>query len=520
MNSTHHSGSFGPKLWTFLKILNVRLRFILLMVIVGLIAAHWDTIAAHWERWTRPQRQAAEAETAIEYYCPMHPSVIRAEQGNCPICGMPLVKRAKGEKPELPEGVVGRVQLSPNRIQLAGIATAEVGYRSLSGTIRTLGTIEVDERRVAHISARVAGRIEKLHVNFTGERVAAGAPLAEIYSPDLVSTQQEYLLAQRTLERVKAGGVAQAIADAEGVLAATRERLILWGIDEGQIEELTRQGTPLLRMTILSPIGGIVTQKEIMEGQYVMEGTGLYTVADLSNVWMTAFVYESDIERVAVGQGVQVTTRALPGRVFDGKVSFVWPSLDAATRTLKLRIDIANPQLELKPGMYGDAVVEAGAAAGGSQASMAGAGREGQASAAATPPSAERYICPMDPEVVSDRPGSCPICGMFLEKVAAAPQAGVLAIPESAVIDTGTRKVVYLEREPGIFDAIEVDLGAPADGFYPVLKGLSPGDRIVMQGAFLVDAELRLNPGAAGSYFGASGGPSATGGAGAEGHQH
>jgi Cu(I)/Ag(I) efflux system membrane fusion protein len=479
----------------------VRLRFIFLMVIVGLIAAHWDTIAAHWERWTRPQRQAAEAQAEIEYYCPMHPSVIRAESGNCPICGMPLVKRAKGEKPELPEGVVGRVQLSPNRIQLAGIATAEVGYRSLSRTIRTLGTIEVDERRVAHISARVAGRIEKLQVNFTGERVAAGAPLAEIYSPDLVSTQQEYLLAQRTLERVKAGGVAQAVADAEGVLAATRERLILWGIDEGQIDQLARQQTPLLRMTIHSPIGGIVTLKEVMEGQYVMEGTGLYTVADLSNVWMTAFVYESDIGRVEVGQSAQVTTRALPGRVFAGKVSFVWPSLDAATRTLKLRIDVANPQLALKPGMYGDAIVEAGAAA-------------------ATSASAVRYICPMDPEVVSDRPGSCPICGMFLERVAAAPQAGVLAIPESAVIDTGTRKVVYLEREPGIFDAVEVELGPLGGGFYPVLAGLSPGDRIVMQGAFLVDAELRLNPGAAGSYFGASGGPSATGGSGAGGHQH
>jgi len=509
MTSTRQRESSGRKFWTFLKILSVRLRFILLIVIVGLIAAHWDRLVAYGERWTRSPRQAAEAESASEYYCPMHPSVIRAEPGNCPICGMPLVRRAKGEKPELPDGVLGRVQLSPGRIQLAGIATAEVGYRPLSGTIRALGTIEMDERRVAHIAARVAGRIEKLHVDFTGERVAAGAPLAEIYSPDLLSTQQEYLLAQRTVERVRAGGLAQAIADAEAVLAATRERLILWGIDEDQIDRLARQGTPLTRMTIHSPIAGIVTQKEIMEGQYVMEGTGLYTVADLSNVWMTAFVNEGDISRVSVGQPVQISTRALPGSRFEGTVGFVWPSLDAATRTLRLRIDIPNPQLELKPGMYGDAIIATDAAAGA-----------GHASAAATSASAERYICPMDPEVVSDRPGSCPICGMFLEKVAAAPRNGTLAVPESAVIDTGTRKVVYLEREPGVFDAIAVVLGPLSDGFYPVLEGLSPGERIVMQGAFLVDAELRLNPAASGSYFGASGGPSAASGSDGPEHQH
>lgn len=483
------------KMWSVVKILNVRLRFVLLMVVVGLIAAHWDTIAAHLERWTQPHHAAVEAESRYEYYCPMHPSVVRGEPGNCPICGMPLVARVKGEALALPEGVVGRVQFSPEQIQLAGIGTSEVDCQPFGGTIRTLGTLAVDERRIAHISSRVAGRIEKLYADLTGGSIAKGAPLAEIYSPDLVSTQQEYLLARQSLDRLQGSGTPQAVAQAKELLAATRQRLLLWGITENQIDDIGTEGAPQLRVQVYAPIGGVVTQKEVLEGQYVMEGSGLYTVADLSNVWLTAFVYEDDIDRIEVGQPVQVTTSALPGRSFAGKISFIWPTLDQATRTLQLRVDIPNPKLELRPGMYATAVIET---------------RQDSSplNAASAQDPAERYICPMDADVVSSQPGNCPLCGMVLEKAASLPPGHALAVPETAVIDTGTRKVVYLEREPGVFDAVEVELGPLAAGFYPVIKGLSQGQRVVTQGAFLVDAELRLNPGAAGSYFGASGGPS------------
>jgi Cu(I)/Ag(I) efflux system membrane fusion protein len=502
------SSSTRRKIWTAIRILNVRLRFILLMVITGLIAAQWDQIAARWERWTRPKHEVTQAAEQTEYYCPMHPSVVRGEPGNCPICGMPLVKRTKGEQQTLPEGVIGRVELAPYRMQLAGVATSEVGTQPLNARIRTVGTIEEDERRVAHIASRVSGRIEKLHVDFTGATVRAGEPLAEIYSPELVSTQQEYLLARKNLDRLRsvspagsagaggtggAGSGSAAIETAQSVLDAARERLRLWGITGRQIETIDREGTPSLAMTVESPASGIVTQKDVLEGQYVSEGTELYTVADLATVWMTANVYEDEMDRVKLGQKVEITSDALPGKALRGTISFVWPSVDPATRTLRIRADIPNPQLELRPGMYVEARLESGN--GG----------------ASTPPAAApvRYTCPMHPQVISDQPGRCPICGMFLVKMEAPANPGVLAVPESAVIDTGERKVVYLEREEGIFDAVEVTLGPLSDGFYPVRSGLASGDRVVTRGAFLVDAELRLNPGAAGSYFGASGGPAA-----------
>jgi Cu(I)/Ag(I) efflux system membrane fusion protein len=492
MNDTPDHGTWRRKLWTFLRIMNVRLRFILLMVITGVVAAQWENITAHWERWTRPRQIAAVEEAhASEYYCPMHPNVIRPEPGNCPICGMPLSKRERGEEQALPDGVMGRAQLSPYRMRLAGIATTEVAYRPFQPEIRTVGTIDVDERKVAHIAARIAGRIEELYVDFTGERVEPGAPLVEIYSPDLVSTQQEYLIARRNYEKLREGAP---VADAKALLDAARERLRRWGISDDQIAALEREGQASVRITIRAPIGGIVTEKKVFAGQYVMEGTELYTVADLSGVWMTAYIYEHAVEHLCTGQAVEITASAYPDRIFKGEVSFVWPLLDRATRTLSVRVDIANRDLALRPGMY-------------VQARILGAG-EIPGLNAARPAASDSYVCPMHPEVVSDVPGTCPKCYMLLERVERAPDGSALTVPESAVIDTGSRKIVYLEREDGVFDAVEVKLGNPAGGYYPVLGGLVPGDNVVTSGAFLVDAEIRLNPAAAGSYFGASGGPS------------
>jgi Cu(I)/Ag(I) efflux system membrane fusion protein len=301
----------------------------------------------------------------------------------------------------------------------------------------------------------------------------------------------------------------QAAEDARGVLDAARARLRLWGFDEEQIAALEARRAPSLRVTIRSPIGGIVTEKMVVAGQYVMEGTELYTVADLSQVWMTAYVPESGMGSVFEGQGVEIRSDALPGESFAGTVRFVWPVLDRETRTLRVRADVPNPGLRLRPGMYVDAILAGGRAPRGGQAS---------------PPvaAAVLYTCPMHPEVVSDKPGSCPICGMRLVKQELPAGGGVLAVPESAVIQTGTRSVVYLEREPGVFDAVEVELGTPTQGYIPVLSGLTAGERVVTRGAFLVDAEIRLNPAAAGSYFGSSRGPSSGSGStsGDDGHRH
>jgi membrane fusion protein, copper/silver efflux system len=494
MNNESKGAGWRHSAWMFLRILNVRLRFIILMVATGIVAAQWDNIVAHWDRWTRPHRAEVSAtELRVEYYCPMHPSVIRGELGNCPICGMPLVKRAKGEKPELPEGVLGRVQLTPYRMKLAGVATSEVLPRAIAGSIRTVGTIDIDERRTSHISARIGGRIETLHVDFTGDRVAKGAPLVDIYSPELVSTQKEYLLALAALEKAKTSGLASAITTAQDVFDAAHRRLKLWGINDAQLAEVEGEDAPNPHQTILAPISGIVTQKNILAGQTVMEGDDLYTIADLSEVWMNASVYEADISKVRVGQLVTIRADAAPGRTFAGKVGFIAPTMDVSTRTARVRVDVANPDFTLKPGMYVDAeIATPPVEAGGPTAAR---------------PAAPTYTCTMDPQIVSDKPGDCPICGMHLVRVVPTAAGVALSVPESAVIDTGTRKVVYLEREPGTFDAIEVEVGPPDNGFYPVLAGLTEGDRVVTKGAFLIDAENRLNPGAAGSYFGASGGP-------------
>lgn len=498
--------SFGQRLWGALKILNVRLRFILLMVATGVIAAQWDTITAYWELWTRPAAPAVSAAVASEFYCPMHPSVIRDEPSQCPICGMPLSKRLKGEREALPEGTLARVQLSPQRLALGRIATSEVGFRPLAQEIRVAGTIEADETRVTRVAARTAGRIERLHVDYTGEAVARGQALAELYSPALVTAQQEYLTARDDARASEAEGRAAAAEAATALAEAARERLRLWGIDDAQLGALDRAGRPFLTLTLRAPSAGIVTRKSVVAGQYVMEGDELYTLVDLSRVWLNAYVSEAAMGEVRAGQTVRVAgggagavSRAssqdggghrAPGSALEGEIEFVSPAVDPATRTLPVRAGLPNPDLALRPGMYVTATILAGATGGEARA-----------------PAGERWICTMCPEVVSHEPGSCPTCGMFLVRAAAAPSGMALAVPEGAVILTGERRIVYLEREPGLFDAVEVSLGRPVEGHYPVLAGLVPGDRVVTQGAFLVDAEVRLNPAAAGSYFGASGNP-------------
>lgn len=496
MTTDSRGGTWRARAWAVLRVLNVRLRFILLMAVTGLLAANAENLGARWERWRGREAAGVEpgaAAAAIEFYCPMHPSVIRAESGNCPICGMPLAQRRRGEREELPEGVLARVELTPERMRLGGIATTEVGFVSLRERLRAAGTIEVDERRTASIAARVPGRIERLHVNFTGDRVERGDPLVDLYSPELVATQQEYLLAARHLANLAAETPAAAREQARALAGAARDRLLLWGLAAEDIAALERDGEPRLVMTLRSPLSGVVLRKQATLGDYVMEGAELFAVADLSTVWVLAFVPEQQAGRVRVGQRVEVGGSGRADSGFHGEVAFIAPVLDPATRSVRVRMDVENPRLALRPGEF----VEARIAVGEPSAPR---------DAARSAPEV-RYQCPMHPEVVSDRPGSCPQCGMFLERVEAAPAGAVLAVPEGAVLATGTRRIVYLEREAGTFDAVEVRLGEPSGGWYPVMEGLAAGDRVVSQGAFLVDAEARLNPAAAGAYFGASGGP-------------
>jgi RND family efflux transporter MFP subunit len=437
--------SFWKKTWLVLKVLQARLRFFIILALIGGIALSWN-FTARWEKWTRP---AVTEHSDTEYYCPMHPQIIRDKPGEkCPICGMPLSERKKGEgtSEELPAGVLSRVQLTRYREQLAGVETAEVTYRPLVKEIHTVGFVEFDERQLRRISARVKGRIDKLYVNVTDQMVEAGQDLALLYSPDLAVPVQNLLDARRPDEK-----------------ELVRRKLQLLGMDEEQIRQIERDGKPVTQVKIRSPIHGHVLRKYALEGDYVEEGARLYLVADLSTVWIEAQFYENELAFLRAGQTIRASTPAFPNRVFEGKVAFIHPHLDQSTRTLTVRFDVANPQHELRPGMYATVQAE--------------------------------------------------IPATLLEGVPRR-QDQVLAVPESAVIDTGSRKIVYRQASPGIYEGLEVQLGPRCGDYYPVIRGLKAGERVATAGSFLIDAETRLNPAAGSTYFGASGGPTPTASAG------
>jgi Cu(I)/Ag(I) efflux system membrane fusion protein len=497
------------------KVVELRLRFVALMAVTGLVFAYWDTLANHYEKWNRPRGDHAVAAADIEFFCPMHPSVVQAEPGNCPICGMPLSKRKKGETQALPEGVTARVQLAPFRVVQAGIRTAEVGYSPLVRELTTVGTVEFDERRLARIASKAKGltRIEKLLVNFTGTMVKVGEPLAEVYSPELYQAAQELLLAQRRAGDASTaqGTLARSVlGDAHELIRLGRDKLRLWGLTEGQIDTIVASGRAETTLPILAPIGGVVVRKNVVEGQYVSEGDALFDLADLSHVWVQAQVYEDQVSLVQVGQPVQAIVSAFPGQVFRGTVAFIDPALNPATRTLGVRYDLDNPDGRLRPGMYATVKLKTPLPA---PTTRAGDAQLHHASLSAD----EQQNCPVtgaklgsmgEPLTVEVQRRKIWICcdgcapklkaspAKYMARLEPPPTGGVLSVPESAVIDTGDRTVVYVETEPGVFEGRKVVLGPRVGDRFPVLDGLKPGDRVAAAGAFLIDAESRLNMGA------------------------
>jgi len=426
------------KLKLVLKAIEVRLRFIVILVATGLVVGNWDSIANHWDKWTRHHEgDAVELGAGMELYCPMHPHIVRpvpekgAETPLCPICGMPLAARKKATALPLPPGVTGRVQLSPERVRLAGITTEEIVPRKLSVTIEAAGNVVYDESRLSRIVARTSGYLEKLYVSETFRTVREGEPLALVYSPELYTAVRELRLA------LKSGS--------SGELAAgAREKLLLLGVGEPEVDEIVKADAATPRLVIRSPRGGHVIHRAVVEGAHVNAGDTLFEVADLSRVWIEGDVYEKDIPFLREGLDVEASVEAFPGKVFSGTLSLVHPHLQVETRTDQVRFALANPGHLLRPGMFATVRIAA--------------------------------------PVAEDE---------------------VLAVPESAVIDTGTRKVVYVEREPGIFEGRLVTLGPRAGGHYPVLSGLEKGERVATAGAFLVDAETRLNPAAGSTFVGA-----------------
>ncbi|MBA3484206.1 MAG: efflux RND transporter periplasmic adaptor subunit [Pirellulales bacterium] len=455
-----------------------RLRFIAILLLIGFVITQWDTLAAHYEKWTRPANAVASGGSDVEYFCPMHPSIIRDNpKDKCPICFMPLSKRKKGaaQAEALPAGIVNRVQLSPYRVVLAGIKTWPVDYEPLTKEITAVGYVEFDERGQKTVSARVKGRIDKLIANETGEMVNAGDELALLYSPELFVTVQNLIDAQRN--------------DNQSLVANVRTRLELLGIDDAQINEILKSGKPNTHLTIRSPISGHVITKYVREGQYVEEGMPLYDLADLSTVWIQAQVYEDDLPFLTVGSNsagemassdrveVAAATRAFHNELFKGKLAFIYPHVDQDTRTVTVRLELDNPDHKLRPGSTATVTLK---------------------------------VKPEDLHAL----GSIAEDAKPRELIS---HGRILAVPESTVIDTGSQRIVYRESSPNVYDGVEVKLGPGMSGpggaiFYPVLKGLKHGDRVVTSGSFLVDAETRLNPAAGSIYFGGSGGSQAKGG--------
>ena len=450
-----------------------RVRFIAVLAGVGLFIGYWETVMNYWEKWTRTGSVASrELEPGQEFYCPMDPQVVRStyepngDVPKCPICGMPLSQRKKGEAAKLPEGITGRVQISPERIQLAGIKTVPVEYRPSVKQTKTVGYIAFDESRLSRIVSRVDGYVEKLYVDKTYAVVHEGDPLAEIYSPELYSTARELLLVSRD------GGVAD-------LAAASRNKLLLLGVSPQDIDAIVTSGKPHSRLVIRSPRTGYVVEKKIVVGSSVEAKMTLLEVADLSAVWVEADVYEKDIPFLQVGQTVEATVAASSHRTFTGKLALIYPQLETATRTNRVRFELENPGHELRPGMFATVRID-------------------------TPlESIEPY------RTAAAKGGPVRLSGQGSADAPATHE--FLVVPERAVVDYGAKKVVYVEREAGLFEGVEVELGPRQGGYYPVIKGLEPGDKVAAAGGFLIDAETRLNPAAAATYFGASGGPQPAG---------
>ncbi len=449
-----------------------RLRFVFILFLIGIALAKWDTLLAHWEKWSWVKSGTEAVAAGFEYYCPMHPTFTTEKKGDkCPICFMGLSKRKSGVGggDVLPAGVINRVQLTPYRVILAGVKTLPVSFVPLFKEIATVGTVEFDEREQKHVAARVKGRIEKLLVNQTGQMVNKGDELAILYSPDLVITVQNLLDARRSNNLI--------------LEKSSKERLELWGVGKEEIDNIIRTGLPVKTLTIRSPISGHVLKKYPKEGQYVDEGSPLYDVVNLEKIWILAHIYEDDLgffpvlHKHVVGKnpleiawGVSATSRAYPEEKFKGILTFIYPHVDQENRTLAVRFEMANPGNRLRPGMAMQVRLDTNGLA-----LLTFKGPEGKT--------------------------------LFPFQVKG---GKILAIPEDSVIDTGSQKVVYKQESPGVFQGNTVELGPrmkmPDGHFaYPVYAGLKEGDEVVSQGAFLIDAETRLNPSIGSIYFGSTG---------------
>ncbi|MBV5317879.1 MAG: efflux RND transporter periplasmic adaptor subunit [Desulfobulbaceae bacterium] len=412
-----------------------------IIVVIGLALAlgggYLLGISRH-EHWASTP-VAGQAAAKVQYTCSMHPFIIRDAPGACPICGMALtpVKTEKSGGAGMPvqnDGeAAGVIRIDPVTLQNMGVRTEKVAKRQLQRTIRTVGLITVAEDRQFSVNAKIEGWVERLYVNQQGQPLHKGQPLMEIYSPELVAAQQEYLLATENRRRLVASPYPEIAAGAERLLEAARTRLRYWDISPEQIRILERSGQARKTLTLASEHEGIVTNKKVLEGARIMPGEELFQIADLSRVWILADIHEYEIPWVRVGQAVLVELPFVAGTVIDGTITYLSPSMDNETRTVKARIEVANPGLKLKPAMYANVSIATGAA------------------------------------------------------------EETLVIPQNAILNSGKGQIVFVALGEGRFAPRSIKSGVrDENGAVQILSGLSEGEAVVVSAQFMLDSESRL----------------------------
>ena len=365
------------------------------------------------------------------WYDPMHPAYKSDKPGIAPDCGMQLVPKYADEQTSLAKMPVGTVTISPDKQQLIGVRTGKVERRSFERMIHTTAQLTADETKIAHIHVKVSGWIDKVYVDYVGQLVKKGQPLFTLYSPDLVATQDEYLIAKRGQASLGSSPFQEVSDGSNSLFRAARDRLKFWDISDEQIKKLDETGEVTKNLTFYSPIAGFVTDRKAFPQTSVTSDTELYTISDLSTIWANADVYEYEVPYIHLGQPVELQLSYYPGRKWHGHVSYIYPMVDAQSRTLKVRIELPNPELELKPQMFADAQLKVD----------------------------------------------------YGTKV---------VVPAEAVLDSGNEQVVFVVHDGGVFEPRRITMGPQFDNRIVVLSGLKPGEQIVVSGNFLIDSESRL----------------------------
>jgi len=361
--------------------------------------------------------------------------------------GMDYIPVYEGEDEGAGKGGANQIRISTEKIQKLGVKTEAAAVRTLGKTVRAAGRVEPDERRVFAIAPKFEGYVERLHVNVTGQPVGKGQPLFEVYSPELVSAQREYAIAAQGVRAMEGAG-SEAQSGMKQLAESSLARLRNWDLSPEQVAALVKTGEAKRTITFRSPASGVVTEKKALQGMRFMPGEMLYQVTDLSSVWVIADVFEQDIALVKNGSKASLNINAYPGKTFEGRITYVYPTLKAETRTIPVRIELANPGQLLKPAMFAQVEIQSGA------------------------------------------------------------KAAVLTVPDSAVLDSGTRRIVLVQVKEGRFEPREVKTGASSDNYIEIREGVKEGEQVVVAANFLIDAESNLKA-AIGGMTAAAGAPAA-----------